>query len=222
MDSTQMFQIGAGEVVADQFFVMKVCKCCRLEWPLSMFYVSDGKYSSRCRRCHGLCLRTCRVCASDFLGRSNQSFCSSSCRKAHRPQTFKLCEHCQQPFGPVSHLSTRYCSVACKCAGQRKSEPKPRQRPVKRARVAHSMIARAIKTGKIQRPQACSECGIVGRIEAAHRDYDVPLEVRWLCRSCHAKWDWAQPKGGTLEGLSRRNSAGLTSVVPVRAENASI
>ncbi len=44
--------------------------------------------------------------------------------------------------------------------------------------------------------------GIQGnsKIEINH-DIEIegnePLRVRWLCRSCHVKWDKAEPKGVT-------------------------
>jgi len=40
-------------------------------------------------------------------------------------------------------------------------------------------------------------------IEAAHHDYDQPLHVRWLCRSCHVRWDKREPKNGTVVVMSR-------------------
>lgn len=49
------------------------------------------------------------------------------------------------------------------------------------------------------KPAACDECGTTeARIEAAHFDYGEPERVRWLCASCHRRWDWAEPKGGTV------------------------
>ena len=55
-----------------------------------------------------------------------------------------------------------------------------------------------LRAGNVTRPAACEECGATGRkIEAAHRDYSRPLDVRWLCRPCHVRWDKAEPKGGT-------------------------
>lgn len=58
-----------------------------------------------------------------------------------------------------------------------------------------AVVRRALLRGDLVRASACEECGSTeGRIEAAHRDYSMPLDVRWLCRPCHRKWDAAQPK----------------------------
>lgn len=51
----------------------------------------------------------------------------------------------------------------------------------------------AVKTGKLVRPNFCSVCGAKGKrkkngnitIEAHHKDYAKPLDVVWLCDSCH-------------------------------------
>lgn len=62
-------------------------------------------------------------------------------------------------------------------------------------RRAASAVRSAIKRGLLQRPSACDQCnGQDGRIEAAHHDYSRPLDVRWLCASCHRTWDRAMPK----------------------------
>jgi DNA modification methylase len=66
------------------------------------------------------------------------------------------------------------------------------------AHAAHSQVAYAIKTGKLIRSDRCEQCGEQGAIEAAHEDYNKPLDVTWLCQPCHRKWDRANPKGGTV------------------------
>lgn len=43
----------------------------------------------------------------------------------------------------------------------------------------------AVKTGKLIKPKKCSKCGIEVRLSAHHEDYSKPLEVLWLCSSCH-------------------------------------
>ncbi|MCK5616792.1 hypothetical protein KAR91_83800 [Candidatus Pacearchaeota archaeon] len=50
---------------------------------------------------------------------------------------------------------------------------------------AHKKVGYALKTGKLIRPSTCSSCRGGGRIEAHHEDYEKPLEVIWLCSSCH-------------------------------------
>ena len=43
----------------------------------------------------------------------------------------------------------------------------------------------AVKSGKIHKPLYCSSCEGDKHLEAHHTDYSKPLEVLWLCRSCH-------------------------------------
>jgi hypothetical protein len=57
-----------------------------------------------------------------------------------------------------------------------------------------NVVSRAIKKGLLTRPAECEECRKACKPEAAHRDYARPLDVRWLCRSCHRRWDRAEPK----------------------------
>jgi len=62
---------------------------------------------------------------------------------------------------------------------------------------ARNALTHALERGEIVRPLECGDCGNApspgrdGRtqIQAHHDDYSRPLEVRWLCRLCHAKLD---------------------------------
>lgn len=55
---------------------------------------------------------------------------------------------------------------------------------------ACDIVARAIYAGRLKR-QPCERCGRKGRpgnlIHAHHEDYSKPLEVTWLCGSCHKR-----------------------------------
>lgn len=44
----------------------------------------------------------------------------------------------------------------------------------------------AIKNGTLKRPGVCMSCMIVCKPEAHHEDYRAPLDVVWLCKSCHS------------------------------------
>ena len=53
---------------------------------------------------------------------------------------------------------------------------------------SHAMVASAVKHGMLVRSTTCSECGDPhDRIQGHHEDYDKPLDVVWLCPSCHGK-----------------------------------
>ena len=52
---------------------------------------------------------------------------------------------------------------------------------------ARYIFTNALRAGKLVRPNACSKCSKVGLVHGHHPDYDKPLEVIWLCRSCHVE-----------------------------------
>lgn len=65
-------------------------------------------------------------------------------------------------------------------------------------------VKKAIERGILVRPDICEECGNHGsRIEAAHGDYSKPLDVRWLCPSCHGIWDYHDPKTAKYDFVGR-------------------
>jgi transcriptional regulator with XRE-family HTH domain len=65
------------------------------------------------------------------------------------------------------------------------------------AKSAQRKLDYHIKAGNIKKPTECEECKATAKLDGAHYNYDEPFKVRWLCRSCHVKWDKKDPKGGT-------------------------
>lgn len=57
----------------------------------------------------------------------------------------------------------------------------------KEKRRAHVVLHRAINSGKIERPNICSQCSKECKPDGHHKDYNKPLEVVWLCRACHSR-----------------------------------
>ena len=61
----------------------------------------------------------------------------------------------------------------------------PRQKIMSKA---HYAVVAALRDGKLK-PLPCETCGKTGdgyhRVVAHHDDYAQPLNVRWLCGSCH-------------------------------------
>lgn len=62
-----------------------------------------------------------------------------------------------------------------------------RDTPRVRAREA---LAYAVRSGKVIKPEHCSECGVREKpknIHGHHEDYAFPYNVSWLCSPCHGK-----------------------------------
>lgn len=96
--------------------------------------------------------------------------------------TMKLtCSNCNNPN---DRIPQRYCKK-CHAGYMRETRPKHKDLPEAQRKKAN---ARAyantyLKRGLIQR-QPCSKCG-ADNAEKHHDNYDKPLEIKWLCRSCH-------------------------------------
>lgn len=52
--------------------------------------------------------------------------------------------------------------------------------------LARRLVSYAVANGSLRR-KPCECCG-AGETVAHHDDYAEPLDVRWLCRSCHLLW----------------------------------
>ena len=57
--------------------------------------------------------------------------------------------------------------------------------------VAYRLVHKALRSGALI-PKSCELCGSK-RAYAHHDDYAKPLEVRWLCQSCHRTWHYSHP-----------------------------
>ncbi len=52
---------------------------------------------------------------------------------------------------------------------------------------AREAVKRAVKAGKLVKPDRCEGCGETAmKLQAHHGDYAKQLDVDWLCIDCHA------------------------------------
>ena len=52
----------------------------------------------------------------------------------------------------------------------------------------HRRVQVALKSGALIRPWRCPSCGKETRkVHAHHNDYSKPLDIWWLCSSCHVR-----------------------------------
>lgn len=148
---------------------------------------------------HTVIKKVCIECNVQFEAiRRLKPICSDKCKDQRRarlrPQTFINCKKCSIKFGPVEHLKVKYCSKSCAYSDRKRTK---KWVPTPEARRATGLLKYYVDKGKIIRPKTCEECGTSSkRIEGAHFNYTEKLRVRWLCKSCHIKWDNELPKNG--------------------------
>lgn len=68
-----------------------------------------------------------------------------------------------------------------------------------KARRAQRKVSYALETGRLEKPNGCEWCGSSGPLDGHHPNYEKPLLVMWLCRSCHKLWHrcvWVNPQEG--------------------------
>ena len=51
---------------------------------------------------------------------------------------------------------------------------------------AHEKVKRALLNGTLIRPSKCEQCENT-KLVAHHEDYSKPLDVNWLCQTCHMR-----------------------------------
>lgn|SRR5215471_5228974 len=108
------------------------------------------------------------------------------------------CTKCGTEFEPTPSLLSRrwYRCLDCRrpVMDRHRVKPKPETLARRTARYAADPIQRLkqlarakvraeINAGRLM-PKPCSKCN-AAKADAHHIDYSKPLEVDWLCRSCH-------------------------------------
>lgn len=51
---------------------------------------------------------------------------------------------------------------------------------------AHARLEKAVKSGKVKKPEKCQFCRKILPLEGHHPDHEEWDEVIWLCKMCHA------------------------------------
>lgn len=60
-----------------------------------------------------------------------------------------------------------------------------RERTKPEEKKAQRLVFKALKNCDLIRPKQCTKCNKICSPEGHHFDYSKPLDVMWLCKSCH-------------------------------------
>lgn len=125
-----------------------------------------------------------------------------------RPSDPRICETCATPFwarrDKIKAGDGRFCSRSCMLKAPRTRDMSGENNPrwlggvtadnyrYKKTQVerypdrnrARQAVRDAVQSGRLMRGP-CADCKKSGSTFAHHEDYSKPLDVVWLCRSCH-------------------------------------
>ena len=116
------------------------------------------------------------------------------------PHAAMICSRCnldkpenEFPIKRATGQRSIYCRA---CTTRMNTLSWAKRNPEKKS--AHYYVAKALKDGKITRPNVCSWCGAEGYVIAHHRSYRRVLDIEWVCDRCHKNHHVAEngKKGG--------------------------
>ena len=157
---------------------MKTCRKCEAHKPQSEYYP------------HRLICKRCCTAASGAWGRTKEGRASRKRAKAkYRATTNGAVKDKAYRESSAGRLAQKRGKKAFaerhpgiyKIYKERYYEKYPEKRAAKEA------LRAAVRYGKIEKPNNCQECGQEALIHGHHTDYSKPLDVAWLCQTCHVR-----------------------------------
>lgn len=107
------------------------------------------------------------------------------CRKNMHLRVDSICVECKKPFKAYKNSEGIYCSKSCSIAVKNRGRLVVGSEEMRD--LARTVVARVIRNSPRLKSRQCSSCLDYCDTVAHHDDYTKPLEVSWLCRSCHLK-----------------------------------
>lgn len=151
---------------------MKKCKNCSIEKAFTEFYkhskMKDG-YLNTCKQC--------KIEQQHLIRKNNLEYYQEYDR--NRPNKSERVI-----------ASSKYQKTDSGKLARKKATTSYRGKyPLKYS--AHCLVNNALRDGKLTKPSICEECKKLyepKQIHGHHCDYSKPLEVMWLCETCHKEW----------------------------------
>lgn len=142
---------------------MKTCKRCEKSLPLESFHKHSGFKDGR--------RTTCKDCANAEMRKYYA---------ANRESHLETCRNWQKNNqDKVALYQKRHRRRKSKSDNLYKANHPVRVR-------AQKKLNYAVFKGEVKREESCQVCGCSDKkTEAHHYDYDKPLQVIWVCTSCH-------------------------------------
>jgi hypothetical protein len=142
--------------------MLKHCKDCHADKPLSEFYEKSGRVCKACARERMKQYRIANLVRIRSEGRARMRKAATMARRA---------QYLDQP-GVRERMAEQGRTWRAKHAARFR---------------AVNILNRAIKRKLVARPDRCDRCGDRGKVLPSLADYAKPLEVTWMCFTCRAQ-----------------------------------
>ena len=152
---------------------MKKCKVCKLNKKITEYYKQEGTKDGR--------FGSCKSCTKERVTRHrNENL--ERIQAYDRMRGYRTDRKEKVKEDRIKRTSTK--------TGREKDNAYKREhyRKNKEKKAANVLVHRAVQTGVLKKSKNCERCGKrkpANTIEGHHEDYLKPLDVIWLCTSCH-------------------------------------
>ena len=152
---------------------IKTCFKCQRELPVESFYrhpMMTGGRLGKCKDCARKDVSENRAKKADYYNEFDRAryhaLSKEDLRKRNKANTDKL------KLKPgYKELKKQYID-------------RSNQKHIDKHR-ARTALKNAVRSGIVDRPEACWHCGSQECVHGHHSAYDLPLAVTWLCSFCH-------------------------------------
>ena len=114
-----------------------------------------------------------------------------SLRAANTDGLDAWCKVCHREYGRQWYAANRKVHLArchdySRTAAGQTTRQRSRTKHISQIR-ANTYLNNAIKDGRFKRGTVCVDCSRETFVEGHHSDYTQPLNVEWLCPTCHKR-----------------------------------
>ncbi len=182
-------------------FEGRVCKPCKCQYMREWNAKNPEKVRESKRKKYLRTKETCRLRDKRWVEKNREK--SNAIKKAYKQRNRETYLASQREYAKSRYiekreelLSKRKSPEALKvmAAWREKNRERLNQEylekyhhnpELNRKHKARGIVNKAIQSGKMLKPDKCTLCAYQGKLHAHHLDYDMPMNVTWLCIPCH-------------------------------------
>ena len=177
---------------------LKICTKCKVERELSEFdrdkYKKDG-LSSSCKECR----KAYRSTHKEAIKACSKTYYTD--HKAERKAYLDSHKEEIKASKKAYYEDHKEEIKAYKKAYNKSPEGKLVRKKTEAKYLNAYRSRRCFRSHKTTPPTICTKCPSTNNIQAHHNDYNLPMEVIYLCRQCHADWHSSNTPLNRVSGI---------------------